>query len=135
MLFVLVFSVVAIGVGKSLQHLWYTLAKRNQFFSFSNLVLLIAIYGTILLGFGLLYISLEVFKVPILYEHGEPLGNMSFHLIEVSLYFSAITLLSVGYGDIVPIGIGRWIAMMEALVGYVMPAAFFFHSILESEKR
>jgi len=135
MLMVLVFSVIAVGIGKSLQHLWRILMSKRYFFSFSNLLLLISVYGTVLLGFGLLYVSLECMNVPILHEHGLPLSTNSFHLVEVCLYFSTITLLSVGYGDIIPIGIGRWIAMIEALLGYVMPAAFIFHSIIENEKR
>jgi potassium channel LctB len=51
------------------------------------------------------------------------------------MYFSAITLLSVGYGDITPVGIGRWIAIIEALVGYTMPAAFVARTFMEHEKR
>ena len=39
-------------------------------------------------------------------EDGESLNAHSFQLVEVCLYFSAVTLLSVGYGDISPIGMG-----------------------------
>ncbi len=55
--------------------------------------------------------------------------------VETSLYFSAVTLLSVGYGDIVPIGIGRWIAMVEALLGYALPAAFVVRTVMDVERR
>jgi potassium channel LctB len=50
------------------------------------------------------------------------------------MYFSAITLLSVGYGDITPIGIGRWLAVVEALLGYTMPMAFVVKTVINFEK-
>jgi potassium channel LctB len=68
-------------------------------------------------------------------EDGKELDVHSFQIVEVCMYFSAITLLSVGYGDITPIGVGRWIAIVEALVGYTMPAAFVVHTVMENEKR
>ena len=42
----------------------------------------------------------------VLKEDGESLNAHSFQLVEVCLYFSAVTLLSVGYGDISPIELG-----------------------------
>lgn len=133
MLFFLIVTFIFLGIGRSIYYLWKTVVSKSSFFSLSNLALLITVYVTILLGFGLLYIVFESTGFNILHEHGEPLGPPSLHLIEVCLYFSTITLLSVGYGDIIPIEMGRWIAMIEALIGYVMPAAFIFHSILEKE--
>jgi potassium channel LctB len=139
MVYMLVLSIVMIGIVRSLQHLWHSIQKRNYFFSFSNLFLLCSIYATILIGFGLIYLSLEVMGVEILREHDKTLeesfGRPSAHLIEVCMYFSAITLLSVGYGDIVPYGIGRWVAIIEALVGYTMPAAFVVQSMRGQKNR
>jgi len=43
--------------------------------------------------------------------------------------------LTVGYGDITPIGIGRAIAMTEALIGFVMPAAFVVRVVLHMDGR
>ena len=70
----------------------------------------------------------------VLKEDGESLNAHSFQLVEVCLYFSAVTLLSVGYGDISPIGIGRWIAIAEALIGYTLPFAFVMRSVIDNEK-
>ncbi len=42
-----------------------------------------------------------------------------------SLYFSGVTLMTVGYGDVTPIGWGRLLALIEALIGYILPTAFF----------
>jgi potassium channel LctB len=66
-----------------------------------------------------------------------------------TIYFSAITLLSVGYGDITPIGWSRMVAILEALVGYLLPAVItvqylrlfpsaierFFHFIKPTDKK
>jgi potassium channel LctB len=138
MVYMLVLSIVMVGIIRSLQHLWQSVRKRNYFFSFSNLFLLCSIYATILIGFGLIYLSLEVMGIEVLREHNKSLeehfGRPSAHLIEVCMYFSAITLLSVGYGDIVPYEFGRWIAIVEALVGYTMPAAFVVQSMLDRDK-
>ena len=51
------------------------------------------------------------------------------------IYFSAVTLFSVGYGDIAPIGIGRLIAMIEALIGYTIPAAFVARAVFDLERK
>lgn len=133
MLFILIVIFIFLGIGRSIYYLWKTIISKSSFFSLTNLALLITVYVTILLGFGLLYIMFESAGISILHEHGKSLGQPSLHLIEVCLYFSTITLLSVGYGDIIPIEMGRWLAMVEALIGYIMPAAFIFHSILEKE--
>jgi potassium channel LctB len=38
--------------------------------------------------------------------------------ISDSLYFSAVTLMTIGYGDVTPVGLGRAIAASEGLVGF-----------------
>ncbi len=44
--------------------------------------------------------------------------------IAESFYFSAITYLTVGYGDICPLGANRWIASLEGFVGVFLMAYF-----------
>ena len=92
------------------------LFRFNAFFSLYNLATLFLIYTTVLIAFGLSYVVLEEMGFAVLKEDGESLNAHSFQLVEICLYFSAVTLLSVGYGDISPIGIGRWIAIGEALM-------------------
>ncbi|NJP38325.1 ion channel [Alkalicoccus luteus] len=41
------------------------------------------------------------------------------------LYFSGVTILSVGYGDFVPIGAARFFALLQAALGLLVPSAFF----------
>lgn len=41
-----------------------------------------------------------------------------------AFYYSGITFTTTGYGDILPIGIGKYLAVMEALVGIVTMSLF-----------
>ncbi len=45
------------------------------------------------------------------------------HSLFRSLYFSTITMLSVGYGDVTPYGWSRLVAMIESVIGGILPAA------------
>lgn len=42
-----------------------------------------------------------------------------------ALYFSGVTILSVGYGDIVPVGSARFFALIQASLGLLLPSAYF----------
>jgi hypothetical protein len=42
-----------------------------------------------------------------------------------ALYFSCITFTTIGYGDLAPIGIARFFAATEGLVGIVIASSFF----------
>lgn len=129
----LIVSLIAIIF--SMKSLWVSMRIDRHFFSVHNLFLLCLIYTTVLVAFGISYLVLEEVGLSVLEEDGKVLDAHSFQMVEVCMYFSAITLLSVGYGDITPVGIGRWIAIVEALVGYTMPAAFVARTFMEHEKR
>ncbi|MFB7140345.1 potassium channel family protein [Gottfriedia sp. NPDC056225] len=120
------FFIAIFAILYSLVYLWNTSTKKvsKGLISVNNYIILFLIYGTVLIGFSAVYFILEHGQRPILIEHSIPIEGTNYHIMGLCLYFSAITLLSVGYGDIVPVGIGRWVAMMEALIGYTMPAAF-----------
>lgn len=134
MLWVMILLIAAIAVLRSIQLLWSAAGESNRFFSLYNLISLFLIYTTVLIAFALSYVVLEESGFSVLEEDGNLVMNHSFALVEICLYFSAITLLSVGYGDVTPIGIGRWIAIIEALIGYTMPFAFVVRTVMENEK-
>jgi|SRR5699024_2994551 len=85
----------------------------------------IILYCIFILGFGLIYFLLSfgdtilIENVPSRYPEVSLIRQLVF-----STYFSGVTLLTIGYGDITPIGIGRVIAIVQALFGYVLPTAF-----------
>ncbi|MCT4783944.1 MULTISPECIES: ion channel [Exiguobacterium] len=49
------------------------------------------------------------------------------------LYFSGVTLLSIGFGDMLPIGPARIFALIEAAIGVLLPTAFFMKSMYKKE--
>jgi potassium channel LctB len=73
--------------------------------------------------------------IQVIKEGNAYVGGKVTHMIEDIIYFSAVTLLSVGYGDLVPVGIGRFIAIVQALFGYLLPAAFVVTSVLHVTKK
>ncbi|WP_066299897.1 ion channel [Bacillus sp. FJAT-29937] len=103
--------------------------------SFENFIYLAFIYVTVMIGFGLIYILLDINGYTVFTEGTVGLDGDFLNKLETGFYFSAVTLFSVGYGDIAPIGIGRMIAVLEALIGYTIPAAFVFRAVFEMEKK
>ncbi|MFB6469598.1 ion channel [Cytobacillus sp. Hz8] len=132
----------------SLRMLFFSYNIKGKWVSFENFLFLTFIYATVMIGFGLIYIILDINGSPVLMEGsrhieellGQPIAiekdivKEFIDKLETGLYFSAITLFSVGYGDIAPVGIGRIIAVIEALIGYTIPAAFVARAVFDMEK-
>lgn len=93
---------------------------------------LLIIYIIVLIGFGLIYFIVSL-NQGILMEHGEVRKAGILEAMTHSIYFSGVTLLTIGYGDISPVGIGRLIALAQALIGYVLPTAFVLR-IVQGER-
>ncbi len=124
-----------IGVCVSLLLLIKDRPVRGKRISIRNFIVLFLVYLTIIIAFGSVYMGLELMGWTVLTEGERTVGGNVFHLLEDVMYFSAVTLLSVGYGDITPLGIGRIIAMFQALIGYILPAAFVVTTVIYYEKR
>ncbi|MDF0725942.1 potassium channel family protein [Cytobacillus sp. S13-E01] len=127
-------SMVIVGLVMSVKSLFTMSRKKNQYISLENIIFLCLIYVTVLLGFGLIYTVFVMKGVPVLLEGDNLLEGHFIEAIQDAMYFSAITLLSVGYGDITPVGIGRWLAIVEALLGYIMPTAFVVRTVISYER-
>jgi potassium channel LctB len=104
---------------------------KGKMLSFENFIILGVVYTTITLGFALIYLLFEMHGYPIVRDGFLQDGDGFLMQLESSFYFSAMTLFSVGYGDIYPLGIGRMIAVFEALIGYTIPAAFVARVVLD----
>ncbi|GGH88955.1 potassium channel LctB [Pullulanibacillus pueri] len=91
---------------------------------FYNAIALLMLCGNIIISFTFIYIILEVLGLgQIVEHHPTPLYNSAWlNIFTRTLYFSAITLFSVGYGDITPFEWSRMVAIIEATVGYILPA-------------
>lgn len=136
MIFYASLLIIIICIGSSIRLLFTPNKIKGKKVSLENFLFISSIYATVMIGFGLMYIILEINGYPVLDDDYIPSENTFLSRLETGLYFSAVTLFSVGYGDIAPVGIGRIIAVTEALIGYTIPAAFVARTVLDmkSEK-
>jgi potassium channel LctB len=131
LLFYFLLPIVIFCIFMSLRTLFIPNTMKGKVVSFENFVYLGTVYLTIIIGYGLIYLLFYLIDVSVLIE----MNHHSKHSIfETSFYFSAMTLFSVGNGDVIPHGIGRFIAVTEALIGYTLPAAFVARAVLKREK-
>jgi len=115
---------IVLVIGGCLWQFFKLERPERQYFSVHHFYTLVIVYFVVMIGFGLLYFVLASQGLGILQD--ELLRKDSvFDRLAHSIYFSGVTLMTVGYGDITPIGIGRVLALGEALIGYILPAAFF----------
>ncbi|MFB4170012.1 potassium channel family protein [Virgibacillus sp. JSM 102003] len=106
---------------------------RESRFSAEIFYTLLIIYLIVIIGFGLIYFILSINNI-LLVENGE-LRKVSIIGSAIhSIYFSGVTLLTIGYGDITPIGIGRFIALIQALIGYILPTAFVLRLVQSNQE-
>jgi potassium channel LctB len=92
---------------------------------FYNVCALFILCLNIIMLFTVLYAILDVLNLGLIVDHHSPEREVPAWIDHGArtIYFSAITLLSVGYGDITPFGWSRGVAILEATVGYILPAA------------
>jgi potassium channel LctB len=126
--------IIILAIILSLKILFAPHKIKGKEVSLENFMTLALIYATVMAGFGLLYYLLDLRGFFVLADNSMRLGVSSYERMATSMYFSAITLFSVGYGDIAPIGIGRIIAVLEALIGYTIPAAFVTRAVFDHKK-
>ncbi|PLR95410.1 potassium channel family protein [Bacillus sp. T33-2] len=134
MLYYLSFLVIVLAISISLRMLFAPHKIKGKLVSVENFLFLALVYGTVMIGFGLIYYLLDLKGYTVLADGSTYKEYSSLRRMETSMYFSAVTLFSVGYGDIAPIGIGRIIAVVQALIGYTIPAAFVARAVLDSDK-
>jgi potassium channel LctB len=134
MLFILIFAFTVYCIVMSIRTIFIPNTIKGKIVSIENFLYLTFVYITILIGFGLIYTLLETKGHEVMVEMYPLPSDNFFERLETYVYFSAVTLFSVGYGDIAPIGIGRVIAMIEALIGYTIPAAFVAKAFIDQER-
>jgi len=133
MAFYVLFICVILCILMSLRVLFLPRNVRSNPVSLENFFMLAMLYATIMIGFGLLYMMLEMKGIPLIIDLPE-VDHISFLTrLQTFVYFSGMTLFSVGYGDITPIGIGRVIAITEALIGHTIAAAFVARAVFDRE--
>jgi potassium channel LctB len=108
---------------------------QRNFLSFDTVIMITYLYISLLVGFGMIYLICMQSNINVLIESGTSISGDYFDKLVTSLYFSAVTLFSVGYGDIVPIGLGRLLAVIQALIGYILPAVFVARTVIGIDKQ
>ncbi|WP_326032260.1 potassium channel family protein [Virgibacillus pantothenticus] len=124
-------------MGRSLVDFIYAgkmqLYMRRSGFSLEFFYMLLLIYGIVIIGFGLIYFVLSMQNM-VLVENGELRQGGVLDSIGHAVYFSGVTMLTIGYGDITPVGIGRFIALIQALIGYILPTAFVLRLVQHQDQ-
>lgn len=131
MLFYLSVLLIIFAIFMSLKTLFVPHKIKGKQITLENFLTLALIYAIVMAGFGLLYYLLDHKGMIVLTEDSRQQTGSSSEKMTTTMYFSAITLFSVGYGDIAPVGIGRIIAVLEALIGYTIPAAFVTRAVFD----
>lgn len=80
---------------------------------------------------GIYYIM--SFSSPILIDSNQG-SVIKDHNFAEMIYYSGATLLSIGYGDLNPIGPIRYISLFEGFLGIVMPTVIFISEITNKHK-
>ena len=133
MIYFLSFTFTVYCIVMSLRTLFIPNTVKGKLVSIEDFIYLSFVYITILIGFGLIYILLETKGYEILIEQYPTSSECFLERLGTYIYFSGITLFSVGYGDIAPVGIGRIIAIIEALIGYAIPTAFVAQAVFNRD--
>ncbi|NLM13126.1 MAG: two pore domain potassium channel family protein [Epulopiscium sp.] len=101
-----------------------------------NIIFLCCLYIVIALVFSLIYILLDDLNLGFIKDHYSSFLHQQQSLDKWtrSFYFSVTTLFSVGYGDLTPFGLSKGIAIIESLIGYVLPYVIVLNYILYNPK-
>ena len=85
---------------------------------------------SLVLIFAVIYF-IASFDAPILTDsnQGKIVQN---HTFAEMIYYSGTTLLSIGYGDLNPIGPIRYISLFEGFLGIVSPTVIFVNEITKN---
>lgn len=96
----------------------------HSYFSYEIFFTLLVVYFIVLTSFACLYFILS-FQGVVLLQNNELLSASPIETFAHAYYFSGVTLMTIGYGDITPVGWGRLLALVQSLIGYILPPAFF----------
>jgi potassium channel LctB len=80
---------------------------------------LLSIWLLMVLGCGLFYWTANALGAHALLEGGKPVAPGR-HGLFAAIYFSFVTATSLGYGDVVPVGLARLIAVAEGAAGLLL---------------
>ncbi len=120
---------ITVNLGYFLRNKTY---NKSNFSTALFLKLFFVLLG-VTIGFAILYYALSIDTVilRISSSTGKPAEESFLNL----LYFSGVTILSVGYGDLIPVGPTRFFALLEAAIGVLLPTAYFLKALGSSSSK
>lgn len=130
MVFYVSLFVIVVCMVMSLRTLFIPSTLKEKHLSVKSLMYIMSVYATIMIGFALIYVLFYENGYFVFSENGDVITGDYKFMLKTSLYFSGVTIFSVGFGDISPVGVGRFIAIVEALIGYSIPAAYVVRSVI-----
>lgn len=134
MFFYFLLAMIIFFIMMSLRTLFVPYRLKEKWVSFENFMYLFFVYITIMIGFGLIYALFQLNGIRVYIDSRQMASSLTFFdYLQSSIYFSGVTLFSVGFGDLIPIGWGRVLVLVEALIGYTIPAAFVARAVLDME--
>lgn len=139
MIWIFTYLILLIIMISVLQFVFSRDYRTNQkvWIAYDIFYALLIIYITVIIGFSFLYYILSFYDV-VLYEVNIEKNKSLFDVWWRSFYFSGVTMLTIGYGDVIPLGIGRLFALLQALIGFVLPTTFVLkvvHLNIRNEER
>lgn len=116
-------TVILLIMLKSLHH--FLFHKEMSFMNKKMFVLEIfltfmIVYSILIIGFGLVYFILS-FSGDVFIDQQKS-DDASLNRLLTSIYFSGVTILTIGYGDVSPVGVVRFLAVIQAMLGYALPS-------------
>jgi potassium channel LctB len=101
-----------------------------------NILFLCSLYFSIAFLFSLMYIILDLLNLGVIVDHYSSYFHQQQYIdvLTRSFYFSITTLFSVGYGDMTPFGLSKGIAILESMIGYILPYVIVVRYILFNPK-
>lgn len=109
----------------SVFHLFRIKGTDCPVFSWQHFFILVQVYFVVIFGFGVIYLGLDAIGLPsITYQDKAHIDRHNLYFIGNIIYFSAMTVFTVGYGDITPVGVAKAFVIVQTFLGYLLPAAF-----------
>ncbi|MFD2658214.1 potassium channel family protein [Gracilibacillus thailandensis] len=103
---------------------------KKSYFSTALFMKLFFVLCGVTFGFSLLYYALSFEETVIVQDlSAETPVEHSFSNL---LYFSGVTILSIGYGDMIPVNTARFFALLQAAIGVLLPTAYFIKALDQS---
>lgn len=128
MRFIIICFICLIMISSIVNFLMYKksnhLKQKGQLnISFEVFYSLIIIYCIAIIGFGLIYFVLSFYEYALM-ENVIKEDYSILTSLAKAFYFSGLTIFTIGYGDIVPIGFARFVAIVQGMLGVVLPTIF-----------